>query len=508
MKLSLRAAALAGACLIAAPLVAWAAGNWSTLPVVGDTSFCASTVSGVVLPSGQGPYGVVPGSTQGTGQGICGQTVPAGPPALTGTELIPADTGLANGASPQTVVIPSGMLGNAQNRLIGGDMTTNLAQRSKTTKGVTALATLSPTAAVITADRWWVIAPAAGVTATIDSTASTAVIPGLNNTKALRIARTTSGAAGIVCVGQTLNQGAAAPLIGNNAIFSFYEENGSTQSATNANITVNIDYATAADTAATQATLGFAGGNGSLFALGDVGLASAGPTNFTRAIAGVSPGTTGTVAAGVATIPASATWTRYAVYAPIPVNAPGTTTPVTDISVSICWTPIATTAVTTDYIEINGMQLEAKPSTVTNALPAGIISPGNFERRPGAYEAVLEYSYWNFNYEQQGLGLTLNGSCENTATSAANCNVIFPVPMRIVPAVSFTNGFQVFAQVGETSLNACTGLALSTTLASFASTDGFLMNCTATVGAAGTANQWMSLGTSSATGIISASAEP
>ena len=43
---------------------------------------------------------------------------------------------------------------------------------------------------------------------------------------------------------------------------------------------------------------------------------------------------------------------------------------------------------------------------------------------------------------------------------------------------------------------------------SFASNTGFLMTCTALAGAAGTANQWMSLGTGSATGIISASAEP
>src|ERR1017187_7492307 len=174
--------------------VALGAGYFQGLPIVGDpgNTTCLS-------------YG---------NNGVCNQYSPAGPNGLTGEELVPADTGNNN---PATVLIPSGLLGNASNRLIGGDMTTNLAQRLNTAKGVTALASTSPTAAIITADRWWVIAPAAGVTTTIDSTASTAVIPGLANTKALRVARTSSGAAGIVCVGQTLDQAAAEPLIGNNA---------------------------------------------------------------------------------------------------------------------------------------------------------------------------------------------------------------------------------------------------------------------------------------------------
>jgi hypothetical protein len=137
-----------------------------------------------------------------------------------------------------------------------------------------------------------------------------------------------------------------------------------------------------------------------------------------------------------------------------------------------------------------------------------VTAPSAYVVRLAADEETNQYYYWYFNYEQQSLGLSLNGVCENTSTSVANCNVPFPVPMRIVPVVKWTDGFQVFAQVGETSLNACVNLGLSASLASFASNTGFLMNCTATVGAAGTANQWMSLGTSSATGIISASAEP
>ena len=487
MRFRFKPIAISAAALITASSLAYAAGNWSTLPIVGSASFCASFV------------------TTFTGQS-CGQTVPAGPVGLTGSELIPADTQISNSSPPQTVTIPSSLLGSSVNRLIGGDMTTNLNQVSSTTKGIATLVT-SPTAAKISADRWWLIAPAAGVTVTVDATAATATIPGFNNTKALRIARTTSGAAGIICTGQTLDAAASAPLIGNNAVFSFYEENGPAMSAAGGNFTVNVDYTSAADAVATQATIQFAGANGSLFALGDVGLLSAGPTNMTRGIAGVSPGTVGTVTAGVATIPGSTTWNRYAVYAPIPVNIPGTTTAVTSVSVSVCWAPVLTTAITTDWIEINGMQLEAKPSTVTASLPAGVISPTAFERRPAAVEQALQQYYWYYNYESQSLAAAV-ATCENTAATVAQCYLPWPVTMRLAPLVKYTAGFQAFAQVAETSVGACSALAAATTLTTVPSNAGALISCTASVGAAGTANHLLSLGTSSATGIISASAEP
>ena len=468
----------------------------ATLPVIGGSSYCGSYVTG------------------STGQ-ICAQTIPAGPNAMTGLELFPVDTQLGSGNMPTTAAVPGGLLGNAINRLIGGDADTNLNQRSSTTKGIAALAGVTMTSATMTADRWWVISPGgtSNVTYTVDSTAATATIAGVNNAKAFRVARTTSATGKLTCFGQTLDKAAAAPLIGNNAVFSFWESNGATQSATNGNIVVNIDYTSAADGVGTQATLGYAGLNGSLFAKLDVGGTTTGLTNGTQAVSGFSPGTTGVLTAGLTngfsgTIAASTTWTRYGVYAYIPVNIPGTTTPVTEVSVSVCYTPTAATAVTTDYIELEQLQLEMQPATATANLPSGVTAPRGYTRRIAADEQTYQYSYLYFNYEQQSLGLTLNGACENTSTAVANCNVIFPVPMRIVPALQFTAGFQVFAQVGETSLNVCASNGLSASLASFASNTGFLMNCTATVGAAGTANQWMSLGTGSSAGVISASAEP
>lgn len=443
--------------------------------------------------------------------GVCNQFSPAGPTSVPSGAIVPADTGNPSGQNPQTVLIPAGLLGNSTNRLIGGDLTTNLAQRLNSTKGIAALSTLSPTAAVMTADRWWVIAPAAGVTATIDS-GTTAVVPGIANTKALRIARTSSGAAGIICTGQTLDASASAPLIGNNAVFSFYEFNGAGQSATSGGMTVNIDYTSAADAVGTQATLGFAGANGSLFALGDVGLLSAGPTNMTRAIAGFSAGTTGSVASGVATIQGSTTWTRYAVYAPIPVTIPGTTTPVTSVSVSICFAPTATTAITTDYIELEGMQLEARSSAVTLNTPVGITSPSAFDRRLASVEALYQYSYLYFLYESQSLVASIsNATCTTVATTVtALCNLGFPTPMRIVPAVKYTDGFQMFTSTAYTTLGALSSLATYTnTITTVPSNASVMFKATASViPAVGTANFLMQLGTTSATGIISASAEP
>jgi hypothetical protein len=282
-------------------------------------------------------------------------------------------------------------------------------------------------------------------------------------------------------------------------------------SAAGGAFTVEISYSSASAAAGTQATLGYAGSQGSKYAIGTnaTTFGTSGPTNQTAAAPVLVAGTAGTIGTnGFVTIAGSTTWTRYAVAASIPATIPGTTTAVTDVSVQVCFTPTVATAITTDWIELQGLQLEAKPSMVTPTLPNGVVAPTAFERRPAQIEAALEYSYWYFNYEQQSLGLTVNGMCENTATTGANCYVPFPVPMRIAPVVMFTAGFQVFGQVAETSTSTCTSNSLSTSLATVASNVGFLMNCTVTVGAAGTSNHWMSLGTSSSSGIISASAEP
>lgn len=101
-----RSAAIAVSALALTSGALYAAGNYSTYPIVGGASFCVSTVgvNGQAGNTGQG------GGAAGSSGAYCAQTVPAGPPALTGNELIPADTGLANGAPPQSVVVPMAAL--------------------------------------------------------------------------------------------------------------------------------------------------------------------------------------------------------------------------------------------------------------------------------------------------------------------------------------------------------------------------------------------------------------
>ncbi len=70
--------------LVACVGLAVAGGNFNFWPIVGGAAYNCSTVNAV---------------------SVC--TVPAGPLALTGQELIPADTQLAQGLAPQTVLIPS-----------------------------------------------------------------------------------------------------------------------------------------------------------------------------------------------------------------------------------------------------------------------------------------------------------------------------------------------------------------------------------------------------------------
>jgi hypothetical protein len=90
-----RGVAIAAAvALCASAGIAYAAGLWSTLPIVGGSSYCASYVTGTGNLSG------ATGQGQGTIGQICGQTVPAGPATFTGTEMVPMDL-LAPGTQSQ-----------------------------------------------------------------------------------------------------------------------------------------------------------------------------------------------------------------------------------------------------------------------------------------------------------------------------------------------------------------------------------------------------------------------
>jgi hypothetical protein len=502
---------MASAFLVSLGAIAWAAGNWSTLPIVGNPSFCGSTVSGAAPP-----LGGITGQGQATGGSICGQTIPAGP-SLSDLELIPADTGIAGGASPQTVVIPSGLLGGLNlkiNRLVGGDMWTNLWQRT-----TTPVSAATPTAALMTADRWWVqTATSSGTQVTVaKETGSTVTnqpdyLPQFGSYASIRIQRPSSqtGTAP-VCFGQTLDRTAAAPLLNHNAVFSFYAQTGANWSPTAGNVTVSIAAFTAGDASGTQATIGYAGGNSSTAALSAAGQ-TGGITNYTPEVFTVGANTTGTVASGVATVPiplSTVFGTQYTVVAYIPQTLTSAATQVTGVSVAICWTPTGT-AGTNDWIEFDLLQLQAMPgSGVGNGtvnLPNGIITATGFERRAPVVEQLnqLYYSY----VVNETAASNIRGMCAMSTSSIANCLINFPVPMRIVPAMKYTAGFAASATTASSSVAACTGVTTSATLSTnAATTSAVLVDCASSTGfgAAGTAGF---LWDGSGSGVISASAEP
>lgn len=114
MKLTKWLAAAAAVCV--AGTLSWAAGMWSTLPIIGGAAYCASSIG--VGPVQGGPTGFgagVAGAGVTTGTTICGQTVPAGPPAFAGTEVVPVDLftpGTAQQAGgPATALVPVIALG-------------------------------------------------------------------------------------------------------------------------------------------------------------------------------------------------------------------------------------------------------------------------------------------------------------------------------------------------------------------------------------------------------------
>ena len=475
-----KAAAVGLFAALVTPALVYAAGNWSTLPIVGQPAFCASYFTGV--PNSSNGLYIPDGGITNQGQATsgsmqqCGQTVPMGPPLLTGEELIPGDTGLSGGQPPQTVTIPSALIAHPmdRNRLIGGDFTTNLWQR-----GTTPLSNSTPTTATMTADRWWAISPAGTVDVleTTPSTTGADYLGAAGFLNGMEVRRHTGSTGALTCVGQTLDQKQALPLIGNNAVFSFYGYAPTTYSATNQDVTVSIAYFTAADSAASQGTLQYAGGNSQTAAL-SAAAQSGGITGYTANVQGVSlNGSAASVASGVATIPLTQTPTRYAVYAPIPALT-SSGTQVTGVSISICGTFTATSAVTTDWFELFAAQLEAKPATATVNLPNGVTSPTGFERRNAQDEANLQLAYSFIVNEVSSSSSVSHGVGVNSSTTVAQESVQFPIQMRIKPAAAYTAGFGAY---GNTTIatNACTGLA---TKSNTLSTGSAVVSCTVASG--------------------------
>ena len=90
MRLTKYLAAAAAICV--AGTIAFAAGMWPTLPLLGGAAYCGGSLGVGPVQSGLTGFGAgVAGAGVTTGTTICGQTVPAGPAQFAGTEVFPTD---------------------------------------------------------------------------------------------------------------------------------------------------------------------------------------------------------------------------------------------------------------------------------------------------------------------------------------------------------------------------------------------------------------------------------
>lgn len=147
-KLSLRVALASSAALLAAASVAFAAGMFPGLPIVGGAAYCTSFVMNPVT---------------GAATTTCnGPTTPAGPTAITGLELIPADTQIAGGQQPQTVLLKMAGLGigtyDYQAPLTGATITETAVMRQLIIEPAGTIATLTvvlPAATTLVDGQRW-----------------------------------------------------------------------------------------------------------------------------------------------------------------------------------------------------------------------------------------------------------------------------------------------------------------------------------------------------------------
>ncbi len=150
------------------------------------------------------------------------------------------------------------------------------------------------------------------------------------------------------------------------------------------------------------------------------------------------------------------------------------------------------TAGVTDGFRFTGVQLE-QGSTASS-----------FEYRAYVEELAIAQRYYYQLTETAAIFPV--APCSAVDTTHTNCFIATPVTMRTAPALSFANGFASPTTTSQATLGACTTLAAAATVAStVGSTNGFLVNCTATtIPAAGVASFLYS---NNGTGIIRASSD-
>jgi hypothetical protein len=453
MKLSRKGWLAVGLTAAFMSTAALAAGLWSTLPIVGNASFCASTVTGA------GGLGGATGQGQASTGSICGQTVPSGPPLLLGGELIPADTGLQQ---PATVTIPSSLLGNfsgtPRNYLDNGDFAV---QQYGT--GIITCAQNAGQTVTTHVDRWGCGANVAVGAGRIQITTSVPAAP-TGFSAMLRVYRTSGALLQPVCAYQEIPTVRATELAGKTVTLSAFETALAGLVADNSGLT----------------TMSIFVGTGTDEGLGTM---TASPA--------ITPAWTGIAfVVNQQVITVSTTAGRYSVTGTIPATA-------TEVGVAICFTPTATGAGTTDGFAFTGAQLEVAPS------------PTAFEFVPFENELRTAQRYFWRITESATVISRRDSGCAVSTTSLAVCQINFPQVMRVAPTMTYTAGFTLTV-AAQTSAVVCTATRTSTTLTgAAANTQGVPIDCTSAAGfgAAGTAAQLYDLGTGSSTGIINAFAD-
>lgn len=420
------------------------------MPIIGGASYCVSTVNTV-----------------------CTQTIPAGPPSISGLETLPIDLNAVPVGGQQSAKIPVTYFTGTDNRnsLVGGDFATNLWQRG------TSFASITPSTASMTADRWY--AYSSGNTATVNrQTGSTDILNSAGLLASMRVVRPSGTNTTSICVGQLLDTKASAKFLGNNAVLSFWAQAGAGYLQTNNNITVIIAYHTTADSAT-------GGANTLTFAAGTI-------TGY-QAVTAASPFTTNaTIASAAATIPLTTTFARYAVNAAIPnLNASGTQ--VTGVGISICTGVYpASTGVAGDWFEIEGVQLESGP--------AALVSPRGFERILAGTEETRQYYYaWGPGVEVNGAYYNAAGNCQTSGT--LNLPLQAPIAMRTAPT---SGGLNVLTAGGYSVKTAAATTAIGTLAVGTSTTQSVLLTSTA---ACTTTVPYTIVGTAT-TGTIVFSADP
>ncbi len=440
-----RILAVAGIAVAIASSAVLAAGNFLTYPIVGQGSRCIATISGAggFNSAGTGGGGGATGQGQASSGSLCAQTLPAGPPFLTGNELVPADTQIGANGNPQTVTIPVTMLGNyggtPRNFLGNGALDIT---NTNGTSTVTCATTSAATTAALSADRWMCdanVTSGAGRSAIVTSSPT----PPLGFTNVMKVFRTSGALTQPICTWSAVPTKRATQLAGDPVTFSVEAAALAGLSADNGNV----------------ANLVIIAGTGT-----DEGLNA----SWTASPA-ITPAWTGITTVVNTPITLTTTFGRFATTATIPATA-------TEVGVGLCFTPTATGAGATDGFAWTGAQLEIGSGA------------SNFETLPQSAELIDAEQY--FYKITEGAATVTRAMCMASSTTLAICGLKFPVPMYKAPTMSYTNGFATATTTAGSTLGACTTLRTSTLVAgNAASSEGVLVDCVATtVPAAGSAD--------------------